>query len=89
MRDQKLHLAKMVEFIKSTRHHRITQYPELEETHKDHQVRLLALHRAAQGFHHVPEHIVLNSISLGAVTVPWGACSSVKGTNLIFIYASA
>lgn len=47
--------------------HKITEYPELKEIHKDHQAQLLALH--PQKSHHVPKNIVqmlLEFITLNA-----------------------
>ena len=36
-------------------HHRITEYPKLEETNKGHWVQLLALHRTTQKSDHIPD----------------------------------
>ncbi|KAJ7402023.1 hypothetical protein BTVI_90208 [Pitangus sulphuratus] len=43
--------------------HRITEHSELEGTHKDHRVQLLALHR---------------TIPKSNTRIPWGACSSAQ-----------
>lgn len=58
--------------------HIIVEYPELEETHKDHQVHLLAAHKTTWESDYMSESVVcsLNSDSLEPWTLPWGACSS-------------
>lgn len=59
--------------------HRITEYPGLEETHQDRRVQLLALHRHSNNPSLCLKELSQcswSSGSLGALTIPWGACSS-------------
>lgn len=49
--------------------HRITESAELEETHRDHRVQFLVLHRTSQQSHPVPEIIVQMFPELWQ---PWG-----------------
>lgn len=49
--------------------YRITESAELEETHRDHRVQLLVLHRTSQQSHPVPESVVQMFLELWQ---PWG-----------------
>lgn len=44
--------------------HRVVEQAELEGTHQDHEVQLLALHRTPQESHHAPESIVQTLLEL-------------------------